>query len=198
MRNRMIAAAAALIVAVGGVMFALNAPAATAAEHEIVAAGAGTVLVTVDGSTVTIADVVAADGWMPEVEAVEGREVEMDFRKGELRVQVNAEIEDGELRIRVRERNGSEEIAEIESSIPLADVATTGTTVPDNEDDDSTTSTTVPDSEDDDSTTSTTVPDEDDDDLDSGSDDDDDDPDSSGPGSDGGEDENEEEDDDDN
>jgi hypothetical protein len=44
-------------------------------------------------------------GWRVEVEQSSGREVELDFRAGSQRVQVNLELEDGMVRERVRLRD---------------------------------------------------------------------------------------------
>lgn len=46
-----------------------------------------------------------AAGWSVEVEHAAGREVEVDFRRGGERVQVNVELEDGTVRERVRDRD---------------------------------------------------------------------------------------------
>jgi hypothetical protein len=46
-----------------------------------------------------------ATGWTVEVEESAGREVEVDFRRGTERVQVNVELEDGTVRERVRFRD---------------------------------------------------------------------------------------------
>jgi hypothetical protein len=63
----------------------------------------GTVTITSNGSTLTIVSVNPAAGWAPEVEVASGREVEVDFRNGSRRIQFDAELEDGRVRIRVRE-----------------------------------------------------------------------------------------------
>ncbi len=68
------------------------------------AGAAGTVTISNDGSRLTITAVDAADGWSHEIEVSTGREVEMDFRNGDDRVQFNAELEDGQVRVRVRTR----------------------------------------------------------------------------------------------
>ncbi len=171
MRNRVLAvvSAIAVVLTIGGASLAANGstPVAVTEEHEIVAADAGTVVIQVADSNLTIVDVQAQDGWTAEVEIATGREVEMDFRSGELRVQVNAELEDGELQVRIRERNADGDVAETTVTTVVADPTTsttiatndtTSTSLPD--DDDTTTSTTIPD--DDDTTTSTTIPDDDD------------------------------------
>jgi hypothetical protein len=46
-----------------------------------------------------------AAGWSVEVEHAAGREVEVDFRRADKRVQVNVELEDGTVRERVRYRD---------------------------------------------------------------------------------------------
>lgn len=69
------------------------------------AAGAGTVIVAIEGGSLRLIAATPADGWRVEVEQASGREVEVDFRLGTRRVQVNVEIEDGEVRERVRVRD---------------------------------------------------------------------------------------------
>jgi hypothetical protein len=74
------------------------------------AGGAGTVTITRSGSSLTIVSVNPAAGWATDIEVASGREVEVDFRNGMHRIQFDAELEDGEIRIRVRDRiddNGS-------------------------------------------------------------------------------------------
>jgi hypothetical protein len=66
------------------------------------AAGAGTVTVSVSGDQLRLVSAVPAAGWTVEVEQSAGPEVEVDFRRGAQRVQVNVEIEDGAVRERVR------------------------------------------------------------------------------------------------
>ena len=52
-----------------------------------------------------VTDVTAAPGWAAEVEDGVGIEVEVDFRgPDEARATFNAELEDGMVRIRIRER----------------------------------------------------------------------------------------------
>ncbi|MDH5373456.1 MAG: hypothetical protein OEX97_10980 [Acidimicrobiia bacterium] len=65
----------------------------------------GTVTVASNGSSLTIVSVNAAAGWSYEVEVAAGLEVEADFRNGTRRIQFNAQLEDGEVRIRVRSDN---------------------------------------------------------------------------------------------
>jgi len=101
---------------------------------------AGTVTVSSDGSSLAIVAVDTNDGWTAEVEAPMGREVEADFRNGTTRIQFNAELEDGEIKVRVRERAAVSD-----------DAGTTSTTTPD------TTSTTIPDE----TSTTTSIPSDD-------------------------------------
>ena len=72
------------------------------------AAGAGTVLVAVEGGSLRLVAATPASGWRVEVEQAAGREVEVDFRSGARRVQVNVELEDGQVRERVRVRDDAD------------------------------------------------------------------------------------------
>jgi hypothetical protein len=69
------------------------------------AAGAGTVTFTQSGGRLSLVSAVPSTGWTVEVERAGGVEIEVDFRKGTRRVQVNLEIEDGGVRERVRIRD---------------------------------------------------------------------------------------------
>jgi hypothetical protein len=90
---------------------------------------AGTVTVESDGNGLTITAVTAADGWAAEVEIAQGREVESDFRNGERRFQFNAELEGGQIRVRVRERVGDERTEEV-TFTGLSTSSSTPTTAP--------------------------------------------------------------------
>jgi hypothetical protein len=81
------------------------------------AGDAGKVTISNDGTTLTITVVDPADGWSHEIEVMSGREVEVDFRKGGERVQFNAELEDGEVRVRVRTRSDDNGRTETTSGI---------------------------------------------------------------------------------
>jgi hypothetical protein len=85
------------------------------------AGAAGTVTISNDGSVLTIVSVAAADGWSHEIEVRVGREVEMDFRNGSDRVQFNAELEDGEVRVRVRTRTADGSRTEVTNGIDTTD-----------------------------------------------------------------------------
>ena len=90
-----------------------------AATYE--AGAAGTVTIANDGSQLTITGVEAADGWSHEIEVQIGREVEMDFRRGGDRVQFNAELEDGEVRVRVRTRTADGTRTEVTNGVDTTD-----------------------------------------------------------------------------
>lgn len=80
-------------------------PTSTSGTRVVDAFGAGTVTVNVDGGNLTLVSAVPAAGWTVEVEQAAGREIEVDFRSGTRRVQVNLEFEDGAVRERVRVRD---------------------------------------------------------------------------------------------
>jgi hypothetical protein len=82
-----------------------NAGAATSGDQVVDAAGAGTVTVRRSGTQLTLVSAVPARGWRVEVEQAAGVEIEVDFRQGTRRVQVNLELEDGAVRERVRIRD---------------------------------------------------------------------------------------------
>ena len=71
---------------------------------EYAVAESGFVVVEFDGTSLTLADVSANDGWIARVERSSGLEVEVKFLKGNRRVDFEAEIEDGAVKTRVRER----------------------------------------------------------------------------------------------
>lgn len=80
---------------------------ATGATRVVDAGGAGTVTVAEVGTGLRLLKAEPASGWTVEVEESAGREVEVDFRRGTERVQVNLEIEDGAVRERVRFRDAA-------------------------------------------------------------------------------------------
>lgn len=82
-----------------------NAGAATSGDQVVDAAGAGTVTFRRSGTQLTLVSAVPARGWRVEVEQAAGVEIEVDFRQGTRRVQVNLELEDGAVRERVRIRD---------------------------------------------------------------------------------------------
>jgi len=82
-----------------------GAPAQGAAGRTIDAAGAGTVRVSASGGRLSLVSAMPTSGWRVEVEQAAGREIEVDFRRGTQRVQVNVEFEDGAVRERVRFRD---------------------------------------------------------------------------------------------
>jgi hypothetical protein len=82
-----------------------NAGAATSGDQVVDAVGAGTVTFRRSGAQLTLVSAVPARGWRVEVEQAAGVEIEVDFRQGTRRVQVNLELEDGAMRERVRIRD---------------------------------------------------------------------------------------------
>jgi len=164
MKNRLglIAAAVTVGLLVTGISWAaldeesnVNVGLAAGQEIEIPVEDAGTVRLANSGTSLTILAAQASAGFVVEVEVPEGREVEADFRGEGRRLQFNAELEDGTVRVRIRSE------ANIATTGPTSTTATTtnGT---------STTATTTNGT----STTSTTVDDNggDDDDGDDGDD----------------------------
>jgi hypothetical protein len=76
------------------------------ADVRTVAAGeAGSVLVAVEGSGLRLLTASPNQGWQVVVERAVGREVEVSFRSGSRRIDLNLELEDGQLRTRVRTRD---------------------------------------------------------------------------------------------
>ena len=67
------------------------------------AGGAGTVTVARDGDTLAITGTSTTDGWQSHIDEAQGREVEVDFTNGAREIDFNAELEDDQVRIRVRD-----------------------------------------------------------------------------------------------
>lgn len=84
-------------------------PPATDGPRTVDAAGAGTVTYTFDGSTFTLISADPAPGWSVEVEQAAGAEIDVDFRSGTRRVQVDIEVDDGAVRERVRIRDRADD-----------------------------------------------------------------------------------------
>jgi hypothetical protein len=159
MRNRLSAIAAAVTAGllVTGISWAAsdtetNLSLEANQDMEIPVEDAGTVHLGNQGSTLIILSAVANPGFEVEVEVPEGREVEADFRGDGRRLQFNAELEDGVVRVRIRTE------AEASSTVTVIDTSTTSPTST------STTQTTTAPSTT--ATTSTTIDDHGDDDDD--------------------------------
>src|SRR5688500_16396729 len=75
---------------------------AAATTHPVLAAG--TVTVALEGAVLRVVDVRTNAGWTNNVERGLDREVEVTFRRGNERVDFNAELEDGQVRIRISDR----------------------------------------------------------------------------------------------
>lgn len=137
-------------------------------------ADAGSVTIEYDGTTLSLVSADANTPWSSFSQQTSGREIEVEFANGDRIVKFNAELEDGGIRIRVRDevRNSS-----------------TNTSIVTNDSDNRTDITSV---------TSTTIDDDDDsDELDDLDDDDDDHDDDSNRGSDDDDDDDDDHDDDD-
>ena len=78
-------------------------------RRAIDAAGAGSVIYAVNGGSLVLIAATPASGWQVEIEQAAGREIEVDFRSGTRRVQVNVEFEDGVPRERVRFRDDADD-----------------------------------------------------------------------------------------
>src|SRR5205085_2441898 len=66
---------------------------------------AGTVVVTVTGGKLVVTSATPNSGWTLDEQRAEGREVEVRFVSATQRVDVHAELEDGQIRSRVRVRD---------------------------------------------------------------------------------------------
>ncbi|MGH9025936.1 MAG: hypothetical protein ACRDWD_07455, partial [Acidimicrobiia bacterium] len=108
--------------------------------RNFVAGVAGSVEISRSGDALTLVRSAPNAGYAVEVEAASGREIEVQFTNGTTEVDFNAELEDGQVRVRVRD--------DIDDD---GGPSTSTPTVPDD---------TVPD------TTTSTVPDDDDGDVD--------------------------------
>jgi len=62
------------------------------------------VTISTGGGVLTVTDVHTNAGWTADVEEASGREVEVTFRNGLRRIDFKAELEDGRLETRVRDR----------------------------------------------------------------------------------------------
>lgn len=167
MRNRIttVAAVASGLALIASVAWAAlpNSTVEVSNEHMIAVSDAGAVVLAEDAGSLAIVSVETNAGWTHEVELLVGREVEADFRSGDRRIQFNAELEDGVIRVRIRERDGSTR-TEDNSTISSSDDSSSSTSTTSSTIDDSTSTTLV-------GSTSTTIDDNSDDDS-SGHDDD--------------------------
>jgi hypothetical protein len=72
------------------------------------AAGAGIVIYAVEGGRFRLVSATPSAGWRVDVEQSAGAEIDLDFRSGTRRVQVDVELEDGQVRERVRFRDDAD------------------------------------------------------------------------------------------
>lgn len=125
-------------------------PSSSAERHTIVVLDAGTADFVVESGQLKIVGTTVNPGWAVTVERSVGREVEASWR-GDGRVDLNLELEDGEVRVRIRDRridvrteeripigDGGASSTSTTSTIPSSSTVPTSTTTP-------TSSTTVPD-----------------------------------------------------
>jgi hypothetical protein len=98
--------ASAVVLAVSGAAWAADAvrtdtaPGTTAFAVE----DAGTVTITLDGGTLELVDLAAADGWAASIDSETPTEIEIDFVSADRHLRFNAEVEDGQIRTRLEER----------------------------------------------------------------------------------------------
>lgn len=64
---------------------------------------AGTVTVVEDGGVLSITETTTADGWMADIDDPQGREVEVDFTDGAREIDFDAQLDDGQIRIRLHD-----------------------------------------------------------------------------------------------
>ena len=110
----------------------LNLPAGQ--ETEIAIEDAGTIRLGNSGTSLTILSAQASAGFAVEVEVPEGREVEADFRGEGRRLQFNAELEDGIVRVRIRTEANTGDggtTSTTATTNPTATTSTTSTTMAD-------------------------------------------------------------------
>jgi hypothetical protein len=114
----------------------VNLNLAAGQETEVAVEDAGTIRLANSGNSLTILSAQAAAGFVVEVEVPEGREVEADFRGEGRRLQFNAELEDGVVRVRIRtEGNAGNDLSTDTTATTTNGTSTTSTTIDDNGDD---------------------------------------------------------------
>ena len=105
---------------------------------------AGSVTIDYDGSTLSLLSADANASWTAFSEQTAGREIEVEFIRGDRRVKFNAELEDGGIRIRVRDETKDSDTTVVTTDTTLVDDSTdttdtsmiTNTTIDDDDDDD--------------------------------------------------------------
>ena len=88
---------------------------------------AGQLDVSFDDIHLQVVSIHAEPGWGSSVDVTEGREIEVSFRNGDARVDVNVQLDDGRLRTRIRDRRSDAE-SQTTSTLPALST-TTSTTV---------------------------------------------------------------------
>ncbi len=82
---------------------------ATPADGMVTAGPAGSVAYSFDGASFTVGEVLVEDGWTAIVEQAGGLQVEVKFLKGTVRIDVEVELEHGQVRERVRTRDEADD-----------------------------------------------------------------------------------------
>jgi hypothetical protein len=117
----------------------VNIALAAGQETAIQVEDAGSIRLANLGTSLSILSAQAAAGFVVEVEVPEGREVEADFRGEGRRIQFNAELEDGTVRIRIRTEANTDATGSTSTTATTTNgTSTTSTTIDDNDDDDNT------------------------------------------------------------
>ncbi len=114
----------------------VNLNLAAGTETEILVEDAGTIRLANSGTTLTILSAQPAAGFVVEIEVPEGREVEADFRGNGRRLQFNAELEDGTIRVRIRSEANANTGSTSTTSTTNGTTNGTSTTIDDNGGDD--------------------------------------------------------------
>jgi hypothetical protein len=160
MKNRLglIAAAVTVVLLITGISWAasdnesqVNVDLNAGQETEIAVEDAGTIRLANTGTILTILSAQAAAGFVVEVVVPEGREVEADFRGQGRRLQFNAELEDGTVRVRIRTEANAAANGSTSTTGPTSTTGSTSTTAT-TTNGTATTSTTIDDNGDEDST----------------------------------------------
>ncbi len=84
-----------------------NSAPATGQSLTYSAGEAGTATFWVEGRSISLEDVTTNGGWTYRIDDEERDEVELDFISGTTRLRMNAEIEDGQLRVRLTDRTNT-------------------------------------------------------------------------------------------
>ena len=95
---------------------------------KFVVENAGSVLLSRNGGTLTVVSTESNPGWAVEVEVTTGREVEGDFRNGNLRIKFNFELEDGVVKVKIESEGSTGASGTTNTTAAVITTATTNTT----------------------------------------------------------------------